>query len=41
MPPLGKLPFLKVLDIIGEHAVRCIGNEFHGDSAISFPFEEI
>ena len=37
LPPLGKLPFLKVLDIIGWHAVKYIGNEFHGDGAISFP----
>ena len=34
---IGKLPFLKVLDIIGWHAVKYIGNEFHGDGAISFP----
>ncbi|XP_023882414.2 putative disease resistance protein RGA1 [Quercus suber] len=37
LPPLGKLPFLKVLNITGWHAVKYIGNEFHGDSAISFP----
>ncbi|KAK4565100.1 hypothetical protein RGQ29_006956 [Quercus rubra] len=37
LPPLGKLTFLKVLDISGWHAVKYIGNEFHGDSAISFP----
>ena len=37
LPPLGKLPFLKVLDITGWHAVKYIGNEFHGDGAISFP----
>ncbi|XP_050259633.1 putative disease resistance protein RGA3 [Quercus robur] len=37
LPLLGKLPFLKVLKITGWHAVKYIGNEFHGDSAISFP----
>ena len=37
LPPLGKLPFLKVLEITGWHAVKYIGNEFHGDGAISFP----
>ncbi|XP_030945099.1 disease resistance protein RGA2-like [Quercus lobata] len=37
LPPLGKLPFLKVLHITGWHAVKYIGNEFHGDGAISFP----
>ncbi|XP_030944459.1 putative disease resistance protein RGA3 isoform X1 [Quercus lobata] len=37
LPPLGKLPFLKVLDITDWHAVKYIGNEFHGDGVISFP----
>ncbi|KAM4087765.1 hypothetical protein ACB094_07G020700 [Castanea mollissima] len=37
LPTLGKLPFLKVLNITGWHAVKYIGNEFHGDGAISFP----
>ena len=37
LPPLGKLPFLKVLNITGWDAVKYIDNEFHGDSAISFP----
>ncbi|KAK4565207.1 hypothetical protein RGQ29_007031 [Quercus rubra] len=37
LPLLGKLPLLKVLKITGWHAVKYIGNEFHGDSAISFP----
>ncbi|KAF3954790.1 hypothetical protein CMV_019914 [Castanea mollissima] len=37
LPTLGKLPFLKVLNITGWHAVKYIGNEFHGDCAISFP----
>ncbi|XP_023912223.1 putative disease resistance protein RGA3 [Quercus suber] len=37
LPPLGKLPFLKVLEIIGMDSVKYLGNELHGDSAISFP----
>ncbi|XP_050262627.1 putative disease resistance protein RGA1 isoform X5 [Quercus robur] len=37
LPLLGKLPLLKVLKITGWHAVKYIGNEFHGDGAISFP----
>nr|XP_023929745.1 putative disease resistance protein RGA4 [Quercus suber] len=37
LPPLGKLPNLKVLEITGWHAVKYIGNEFHGDDAILFP----
>ncbi|KAM4087758.1 hypothetical protein ACB094_07G020100 [Castanea mollissima] len=37
LPTLGKLPYLKVLNITGWHAVKYIGNEFHGDGAISFP----
>lgn len=37
LPTLGKLPFLKVLEITGWHAVKYIGNDFHGDGAISFP----
>ncbi|KAL4601811.1 hypothetical protein ACB092_10G009200 [Castanea dentata] len=37
LPPLGKLPFLMDLDITSMHAVKSLGNEFHGDSAISFP----
>ncbi|KAF3957143.1 hypothetical protein CMV_017813 [Castanea mollissima] len=37
LPPLGKLPFLMDLDITNMHAVKSLGNEFHGDSAISFP----
>ncbi|KAM3693929.1 hypothetical protein ACJW31_07G022100 [Castanea mollissima] len=37
LPPLGKLSFLKVLVITGWHAVKYIGNEFHGDGAMSFP----
>ncbi|KAK4565203.1 hypothetical protein RGQ29_007027 [Quercus rubra] len=37
LPLLGKLPLLKVLKITGWHAVKYIGNEFHGDTAISFP----
>ena len=37
LPPLGKLPFLKVLAMTGMHAVKYLGNEFHGDNAISFP----
>ncbi|KAM3741736.1 hypothetical protein ACB098_07G019400 [Castanea mollissima] len=37
LPPLGKLSFLKVLVITGWHAMKYIGNEFHGDSAMSFP----
>ncbi|XP_065635336.1 putative disease resistance protein RGA1 isoform X2 [Quercus suber] len=37
LPTFGKLPFLKDLTITGMHAVKYIGNEFHGDSAISFP----
>ena len=34
---LHRLPFLKDLTITGMHAVKYIGNEFQGDSAISFP----
>ncbi|KAM3741737.1 hypothetical protein ACB098_07G019500 [Castanea mollissima] len=37
LPTLGKLRFLKILNITGWHAVKYIGNEFHGDCAISFP----
>nr|XP_023880114.1 putative disease resistance protein RGA1 [Quercus suber] len=37
LPPLGKLPFLKVLQISGMDYVKYLGNELHGDSAISFP----
>nr|XP_023921678.1 putative disease resistance protein RGA4 [Quercus suber] len=37
LPPLGKLPFLEVLKLTGWNAVKYIGNEFHGDGAISFP----
>ncbi|KAM3693922.1 hypothetical protein ACJW31_07G021400 [Castanea mollissima] len=37
LPPLGKLSFLKVLVITGWHAVKYIGNEFHGDGTMSFP----
>uniref|UniRef100_A0A2N9HPM3 Rx N-terminal domain-containing protein n=1 Tax=Fagus sylvatica TaxID=28930 RepID=A0A2N9HPM3_FAGSY len=37
LPPLGKLRFLKVLAITGMGGVKYLGNEFHGDSAISFP----
>ncbi|XP_030953273.1 putative disease resistance protein RGA4 [Quercus lobata] len=37
LPPLGKLPFLKVLKISGMDSVKYLGNELHGDSAISFP----
>jgi hypothetical protein len=37
LPPLGKLRFLKVLAINGMGGVKYLGNEFHGDSAISFP----
>ena len=37
LPTLGKLPFLKDLTITGMRAVKYIGNEFQGDSAISFP----
>ncbi|XP_030953291.1 putative disease resistance protein RGA3 [Quercus lobata] len=37
LPPLGKLPFLKVLNIRGMDSVKYLGNELHGDSAISFP----
>ncbi|KAK4564940.1 hypothetical protein RGQ29_006832 [Quercus rubra] len=37
LPLLGKLPLLKVLKITGWRAVKYIGNEFHGDGAISFP----
>jgi hypothetical protein len=36
LPPLGKLRFLKVLAITGMGGVKYLGNEFHGDSAISF-----
>ncbi|GMY05387.1 putative disease resistance protein RGA4 [Fagus crenata] len=36
LPPLGKLRFLKVLTITGMGGVKYLGNEFHGDSAISF-----
>ncbi|KAM3693930.1 hypothetical protein ACJW31_07G022200 [Castanea mollissima] len=37
LPPLGKLSFLKVLVITDWHAVKYIGNEFHGDDVNSFP----
>ncbi|KAL4614023.1 hypothetical protein ACB092_07G025400 [Castanea dentata] len=37
LPPLGKLSFLKVLVITDWHAVKYIGNEFHGDGVNSFP----
>ncbi|KAL4614020.1 hypothetical protein ACB092_07G025300 [Castanea dentata] len=37
LPPLGKLSFLKVLVITNWHAVKYIGNEFHGDGVNSFP----
>jgi hypothetical protein len=37
LPPLGKLRFLKVLAITSMGVVKYLGNEFHGDSAISFP----
>ncbi|GMY05123.1 putative disease resistance protein RGA1 [Fagus crenata] len=37
LPPLGKLRFLKVLAITGMGGVKYLGNEFHGDSEISFP----
>ncbi|XP_023871390.1 putative disease resistance protein RGA1 [Quercus suber] len=37
LPPFGKLPFLEVLNITGWDAMKYIGNEFHGDGAISFP----
>ena len=36
LPSLGKLPFLKDLEISGMDSVKYLGNEFHGDSAISF-----
>ncbi|KAK4605443.1 hypothetical protein RGQ29_013484 [Quercus rubra] len=37
LPPLGKLPFLKVLGISGMDSVKYLGNELHGESASSFP----
>lgn len=37
LPPLGKLLFLKDLLICVMDAVKYLGNEFHGDSVISFP----
>ncbi|KAK4602892.1 hypothetical protein RGQ29_011753 [Quercus rubra] len=37
LPPLGKLPFLKDLGISGMDSVKYLGNELHGDGAISFP----
>ncbi|XP_065617264.1 putative disease resistance protein RGA3 [Quercus suber] len=37
LPPLGKLSFLKDLFISGMAAVKYLGDEFYGDSVISFP----
>ena len=37
LPPLGNLPYLKVLVLTGNHIVKYLGNEFYGDSAIVFP----
>ena len=37
LPPLGNLPYLKVLFLTGNHIVKYLGNEFYGDSAIVFP----
>ncbi|XP_030942309.1 putative disease resistance protein RGA4 [Quercus lobata] len=37
LPPLGKLSFLKDLFISGMAAVKYLGNEFYGDTVISFP----
>ncbi|KAM4133917.1 hypothetical protein ACJW30_01G367900 [Castanea mollissima] len=41
LPPLGKLPFLKVLTISGMDSMKYLGNELHGDIASSFPSLEI
>uniref|UniRef100_A0A7N2MYE4 R13L1/DRL21-like LRR repeat region domain-containing protein n=1 Tax=Quercus lobata TaxID=97700 RepID=A0A7N2MYE4_QUELO len=37
LPPLGNLPYLKVLVLTSNHIVKYLGNEFYGDSAIVFP----
>lgn len=37
LPPLGKLLFLKDLLLCEMDAVKYLGNEFYGDSVISFP----
>ncbi|XP_050263012.1 putative disease resistance protein RGA3 [Quercus robur] len=37
LPPLGKLSFLKDLFIYAMTAVKYLGNEFYGDTVISFP----
>ncbi|XP_058078554.1 putative disease resistance protein RGA1 [Magnolia sinica] len=38
LPQLGQLPLLKVLEIVGMHAVKSIGNHFYGDNvAEGFP----
>ncbi|XP_030950179.1 putative disease resistance protein RGA3 [Quercus lobata] len=41
LPPLDKLPFLKVLTTSDMDSMKYLGNELHGDSASSFPSLEI
>ncbi|CAK9140020.1 unnamed protein product [Ilex paraguariensis] len=37
LPPLGKLPSLKVLSIVAMDAVKCFNNDCYGDGEQSFP----
>ncbi|CAK9149343.1 unnamed protein product [Ilex paraguariensis] len=37
LPPLGKLPSLKVLSIVAMEAFKCFNNDYYGDGEQSFP----
>ncbi|KAK8626953.1 hypothetical protein V6N13_134582 [Hibiscus sabdariffa] len=41
LPPLGKLRFLKVLNIRGMDGLKCIDSSFYGDMESSFPSLEV
>ena len=40
LPPLGQLPALKELSIIGFHGISCVDSEFYGNATKPFKYLE-